>query len=377
MPPKKSPAKSPKRPPCQGKDVQYKRGNKRFCRSPPAKPKPKSPPAKSKPKSPPKPKVPRAKPQKAKTEVPKTEVPKDKKKPIEFPVSGLNRQACMRQYIKQPDVSLGQGMNGMIVPACENKTCKYVLKISDVPVNAEKEVYFLKLLQDKKINREPIVPHLYDFWLCTFPSGDQNIPTQHSFILLDRWDSDMQKLAYTRMSKPTNRPVYRQLEIYRMFCLAYVLGLLGIIHGDLKADQYLQRGDGKSIVVTDFGTSGGEKTPYIAELGWSGQKENDANPQVYSCGVFFDRLKYDSAKNQADFPIFMNLIQLEMSLVWTQAVIDTGNGKLRRFGGIKHFYRKYSDKFCTKWSQFLDTQNEKIQDPFYISMDDIINCSSS
>jgi hypothetical protein len=370
MPPKKSPAKSPKRPPCQGNDVQYKRGNKKFCRSPAKKGSPpKAQRAKPKPKTPPKPKA---------KSPPKQNIPEKKTRapPIEFPVSGTNRQACMRQYIKQPDVSLGQGMHGMIMPVCEDKTCKYVLKISDEIANAERDVYFLKLLQNKKVNREPIVPKLYDFWLCSFPFVDPNILTQHSFILLDRWDSDMQKLAYARMSKPTNRPVYRKSEIIRMFCLAYVLGLLGIIHGDLKADQYLQRGDGKLIVITDFGMAGGEKTPYVAELGWSGQDQNDANPQVYSCGVWFTKLEYDSAKNQADFPIFMNLIQLEMSLVWTQAVVDIGGGKLRHFGGIKHFYRKYTNKFCTKWSQFLDAENEKSKDPFYILMDDIINCAA-
>lgn len=95
MPPKKS----PKRPPCQGNDIQYKRGYKRFCRSPSK--------SRAKSKSPPKPE--------------KKSPPQPETKKMEFPVKGANRADCMRQYVMQSQIAVGKGNNADVVPVCEEK----------------------------------------------------------------------------------------------------------------------------------------------------------------------------------------------------------------------------------------------------------------
>lgn len=293
-----------------------------------------------------------------------------KPKPIEFPVEGVDRKACMRKYIAQVGVKLGEGKHGAIVPACKDTNCKYVLKISDEIEDAQKEVFFLKLLQNEKLNGEPMVPMLFDNWLCSYPI---QLGTMHSFIVVDRWDSDMYALGALRMSQTKSSSlVFTKSEIKRMFCLAFLLGVFGIIHGDLKLDQYLQRNDGKLIVITDFGFSGGKGTPYKAELGWSGHEDGDLAPKEYSCGTWFQT--FESTDEQ--FPIFMNLIQIEMSIILAHAVVYLGNGKFARFGGIKDFNRNYADKYCSKWSTFLNQYNQKINDPFYLYMDDIIQCGA-
>lgn len=237
------------------------------------------------------------------------------------------------------------------------------------------------MLQNVKLNNNPIVPKLYDSWICNFPIKDKKgkiVEQDHSFIVLERWDSDMEKLANSRKSKKSNNnPVYQKSEILRMFCLAYILGQLGIVHGDLKADQYLQRNNGDLIVISDFGLSGGGKTKYTAELGWTGHSKKDMTKPIYSCGVYFKKLKY----SQDDFPIFMNLIQLELYLIVIQnAVIDLGNDKLLPFGGISNFDRaKFSDKYCKKWPEYLqelrDKREQKGETLYYLPMKEIINCS--
>lgn len=383
MPPKK---KSPKKPPCSPNDVQYRRNNKQFCRSKPTKAKTapallaKSSPKKVKSPAKKTKSSPKLKAKSAEAKMP-VQQPKQKEetnaikkeetkttKSQEFPVEATNREFCMRKYTAQKGVKLGQGQYGAIVPACADKECRYVLKISsDVP-EALKDVYFLRLLKDDRLkDGSPIVPTLYDNWLCRFPNEEGEM-TEHSFIVLDRWESDMQKLALTRGKEMFRRvAVYSKEELLMMFCLAYYLGKAGIVHGDLKPDQYLQKGNGKNIVVTDFGFSGKSGSPYVAEMGWSGKNATDPVGQLWSCANFFTKLDYDP-KSQPDFPIWMNLMQLELYLVGHAKVEVIDNGHLYKFGGIQNFDRtKYP--YCTDWAMTRDTYLPV--DGLYFTMSDI------
>jgi hypothetical protein len=392
MPPKKG----PKKPPCAPTDVQYKRGNKKFCRLKPKgraksrspSPKPKSPEKKEKtPKSrSPKPKP--KSPEKKKTPVvvkpitpiimSLTQTPEWKQPSIQIPVAIPSRESCMQAYRAQSEVKLGQGNHGEIVAACKNADCKYVLKISNLqdptsnPANdrlqSQKDVYFLNLLKNARVNGSRMVPTLYDHWTCTFDG------MEHSFIVVDRWDSDMQALSIKNGLKArAPGKLYTKNELLRMFRIGYALGALGVVHGDLKPNQYLQRNNGNEIVITDFGFAGGAATPYVAEMGWSGHDRND--PQPYDCGVYFRKLKYDMQK-QKTFPIYLNLVQLEIALVQFGPVyIQTVGNQFIPFGGISDFNRREYPTYCSAWSEAYAPLQRDLhrENAFYFTMAEVMN----
>lgn len=342
MPPKK---KQPKRPPCSPDEVIYKRENKKFCRS-----KSKSP--------------------KKQETSPSTKEEKQLKE--QFPVEAPNREACMRKYSTEKNIQLGEGKNASIVPACENKDCKYVLKISNQISGALRDAFFLNYLKDKTLkDGSPIVPHMYDHWLCKFPDDTGKIK-QHFFMVVDRWDSDMQALA-VKQQKNLNAlyKVYTKDQLVQMFGLAFVLGKLNVVHSDLKPDQYLQRNNGKNIVVTDFGFSGKSDSPYMAEIGWSGF-EPGKKPEIWGCAPFYSLLDYN--QKSPDFPTWMNIIQLELYIVGAERAHVLHEGKLYDFGGIRDFARKkYSKRLCTEWAEtWADYSTEN---SLYLTMAEIAKIS--
>ena len=204
-------------------------------------------------------------------------------KAVVIPIATLDRKECeekQREYVRT--TVLGRGSDGTIYAACKNATdCKYAVKASnyDGSPHAKKDVYFLQVLAPAKLHGQYIVPRLFDAWICE--EGAQQDRGERKrrketedgailYLVMDRWDGDMASL----MKKQGDNLKLSQL--IRMFGLAVALGMLGVLHSDLKIDQYLHRNNGAEMVVSDFGFSGTSEEagpdnlghPFESELGW-------------------------------------------------------------------------------------------------------------
>jgi hypothetical protein len=217
-----------------------------------------------------------------------------------------------------------------LVEAKDVGTQRPILLKADIDVAAmEREAGLLQKFQGLMLDGEPIVPTLYDHWKCpmdlsTLFGNNPNAkpePSNVYFVLMDVWDGSFDDLVWEegtylepgpRSSKP-----YPSIQLLaRAFRIAYVIGMLGIIHGDLKLDQFLYRrkADGSyTLCITDFGFSGkglGTNVPAldkfpVAMQGWPSGISGNACPSAFS-------------KIEAKTPLeaaWVNLFQLELRLL--------------------------------------------------------------
>lgn len=225
---------------------------------------------------------------------------------------------------------------------CQLGECKYVIKVSTRGrVEWEREQKVLRFLQDTKqsLDGAPIAPRLYDAWECK----------NKFYQVLEEFDSDMRHLGKTRMKyvkmnrdkwswlnlqwidvdKP-RRPelLYYRSEIAQVLRLAIALGRAGIIHGDLKLNQFLQRDNGRVVRIADFDFStipGPWLVDSDARLGWPGISGLDCPPAHH----FLPAHTYS--------PIWMNLWQLTAHVTYYSApclVIDDDTGAISAWIGI-------------------------------------------
>ncbi len=168
-------------------------------------------------------------------------------------------------------------------PKCDKKVVKIILvDKKEEADDLQRELYIFHLLQNTGLT-----PRIYR----TFGCGT------YFYIVLERFDMDMYKVGTLQWQNPMIRAefskqlddtlpldfanrgclLYTKTQMARMFDIARELGeKYGVIHGDLKADQYLYRNNkglwqSSDIVVTDFGFSGtSTKEPgkWHAKLGW-------------------------------------------------------------------------------------------------------------
>jgi hypothetical protein len=218
-----------------------------------------------------------------------------------------------------------------------------VLKIEARESSARKEVGFLTMLQSVELDGDAVVPRLIDSWVCPTAEisnfldaearGDSRYKSH--FILMEKWDGSMEQLLWqarkegkkaNEKKKELTRPAPSLDAAVRMFRLAYLLGQFGIVHGDLKADQFLYRWDaGRKayrVCVADFGFAGrgaSDSTPAhiafpLAENGWLSIAH-----KVPGCGQAYDKFTVTGA-NEASA---MNVQQLELE--WLLSLGKWGN----------------------------------------------------
>jgi hypothetical protein len=146
---------------------------------------------------------------------------------------------------------VASGVYGKIFKICEskNKTCNFIVKQANYnPFSNERDVYFLSWFNQRlKIYR--IVPKLYSSTFC-YDSKLSRSPRYFSMVM-DRWDGDILKTSLYKTSK-----LITEDHLLQMFFIAWTMHQFGVIHGDLKPDQFLYSKNKPYIVVTDFGAAG-------------------------------------------------------------------------------------------------------------------------
>lgn len=272
------------------------------------------------------------------------------------PVTPIGAAGCWPGY--QPGRELGKGSFGEVVEACRGPAdCKYAVKrvVISGPISpskakralegARRDAFFLERLANATVDGQPMVPRFFGYWECFDPEDEAGFAN----ISMDRWDGDMDKLA-KRQGEGLKLPMgvrgvlYTLPQLLRMFRLMYALGLRRISHGDAKPDAFLQRGEGREMVIADFGFAGGKGGgAYSALVGWSGNDPAFACPPLYGpLGAYEERF--------SGFPIQFNVWQLEAyMLVNAFTYVAVRNSQLdvpdpgldpdtmvaARFGGIR------------------------------------------
>lgn len=182
----------------------------------------------------------------------------------------------------EPRVLLGKGVFGrvfLVEDAHETKSGRsYAAKWVKVRNKWERagtlrEIDFLRELE--RIQPSPrIAPKLLAWRECHKGDEKRNSIT----MVLERFDSDGKKL-FRRVG---GRVVIDEAHLLQMFKIALILDELGIVHGDLKPDQYLYNQRLDRLVLADFGFAG-VRTPakfakhraspalrkYLPSTGWS------------------------------------------------------------------------------------------------------------
>lgn len=304
-----------------------------------------------------------------------------------LPVVSPGRDHCMQKYHEEK--LLGQGTFGRVSAVCKNgAACNYALKASKQVSEIAREAYFLEFLENWYLHGRRIAPMMEDAWECPLPikGAKRGSKENYGFLVMDRWDADLEKMAKNRAAdlklqteftffdadegKESTYEIqyYTPEEVVTMFQLAIVLGKAGVIHGDLKPDQYLERKMGAEICVSDFGLSGGPRTKYQATMGWS----RDLIDRKWGCGEAFTLFVGKEAES-IDFPVYFNVLQLEMYLVFYEARILHKNTS-SAFAGLKNFDRTQFPKYCGLYEkERSNLKNVKESQSMFLDYQNIIN----
>lgn len=199
-----------------------------------------------------------------------------------------NRTECLDKhgYILEDEERIGEGSEGAVYAVCrlqndkDKQDCKYAVKIRDITYTSEgelavKEYQFLKLLQDAKYpvakddQLKSMVPRVYDHFQCWM--GLEHGSYDHEdYLVMEKFDGDLDSKSEERVNSidrfrglhegiTRNIYVFTYNELVDMFRIAVNLGKLGVMHGDLKPNQFLYKGKDirqvDSICVSDFGFS--------------------------------------------------------------------------------------------------------------------------
>lgn len=205
---------------------------------------------------------------------------------------------------------------------CTKKVVKIILRAKHEGIY-EREAAFFGIVNTTA--DENLSPKLYEHFKCK----------GMGFLVMDRYDGDMQYLAAqqaydilssikTQFEHPElSIQLFTEAQFLRMFYLALQLRNSETIHGDLRADQFLQKQAGKQMTMIDFGLAGSRLPPhYRAYLGWAPDnwKERSIDDRVIP----------------QKFWEYFNLYQL---LVWFLERNDTnGNVTLIQRGNRQMFY---------------------------------------
>lgn len=233
----------------------------------------------------------------------------------------LSQEECTKR-LQQYEVKevIGEGSYDKVVKGCKKEQCRYAIKIQ--PYDEEdknRDVYFLKVLQDATYgDNQRLVPLLVETWLCG----------TSQYIVMDRYDGDMEE-GHGRVDEDW---VFEDDDLLKLFQIAWKLGKLGVIGGDLKPNQYLWKWRGKrsqkevDIAVTDFGFSGwyDGKDDILPLIGFSSKLAPG------KCGQAFDVIrpcgenKCSKAEGEKYSSAF-NVLQLQGFLIASNAKVRVAN----------------------------------------------------
>lgn len=188
-----------------------------------------------------------------------------------IPVKSKDSETCLRAY-EQAKV-IAYGATGTIA-SVQKSGNPYILKVVPFIIEDEelenrremfnREVFYLNLLQPLGIT-----PKLYASWICE----------DCGYYVMDRWDGDLDSLMekdlelITRITRTSLSLKIPEDWWNRIKEILKILSSQGIIHGDLKLDQFLYRWLDKEkkqieICLTDFEFSFDFKRYKPLGLGW-------------------------------------------------------------------------------------------------------------
>lgn len=180
------------------------------------------------------------------------------------------------------DITLGKGDYGTVYSVCrKNNTseCEFVAKqaiVNDLENDAAlRDMYFLSWLSqylDAKIS-----PQVFGISICNQQQQQQNPKTKQrsrskksktinkriATIVMEKFQIDghalMEETAKQFDKGHDGDEIYYVLEeadLLRMFEIVFELDRLGIVHGDIKPDQFLFDRKRNRVVISDFGFAG-------------------------------------------------------------------------------------------------------------------------
>lgn len=321
-------------------------------------------------------------------------------------------EPCSSSLIKQ-NLSITKEMksSGAWGRISELNDPNFVLKEISFPFNAkeknwdrrsiivwQKEAYFMEFFQ-KLFEKQPVERKITPMIRMAGTCFQEENKTPAGFLVLEKFDHNMLALGEDQrkiFKEPTADIVLTEECINRMFEIAYIMGLLYVIHGDLKTDQFLWKDfdpttmTPKRIVITDFGFSGGqivpEDHPFLNSLGWVSQISLDRgvgeckkafSPMIYEIPIVIDSSVCSStecfANERQKYAIMNNLFQLELELLFLKktVVIASEDGSHKVFCGLKGLQRdpRYVD-FCSEYNDETiasKIKNIPAKDRFYVN----------
>jgi serine/threonine protein kinase len=138
---------------------------------------------------------------------------------------------------------------------------------------ADMDTQYLHYLKDVRLGLYKIVPKVKHMWISETTGKQAGI---YYNLLMSKYDGNMYYLCVK--ARPNKLPtadlrqdwkkfrrdrrwkfiqgIYYRSELLRIYAIAWLLGQQGVIHGDLKPDQYLfNYGANKSVPVKEVGTA--------------------------------------------------------------------------------------------------------------------------
>lgn len=192
---------------------------------------------------------------------------------------------CLPDEFRLPDTKttkgllIGKGTYGSIVRVCKASDakdgCSFVAKVQLLDrtnrESAKRDVYFLTWLTEHA--HPQISPRIISTALCRHPLVSQqrrSFGSEEPFtMVMDKWDMDCDRLSVLTAAEvrrqaaaaghsidnlPLN--VLKEEHLEQMFRILVELRKYGIVHADVKPNQFLYSTVRNRIVLTDFGFAG-------------------------------------------------------------------------------------------------------------------------
>lgn len=259
-------------------------------------------------------------------------------------VAGARPTSCMRDYKRGKQ--LGTGAYGRVYNVCEESNCGYVMKIQRYREGeSEKEVYFAKYVYQLCPS---IVPQTFASWEC-----------EHKFFIVsEMFDSDMARVGELQLREEMKNIdwsqntqfgwLFTEHQLLQMLAIASFLSDYGIIHSDLKPDNFLYSRGKDRAVITDFGLAGFVNQRYAeqAKLPMNLNGNGWMAGSAWKCDVG----QIDSHHPLWSFVSVFNLFQLIASMLcMTPTIIRMEQNSYKRFGVIG------DARLQAKFQEFIDT----------------------